>query len=537
MAKQILRGKEARDALYRGAKELGDTVVITLGPKGRNVALDKKFNAPLVVHDGVSVAKEIDLPDPFENMGAQLVKEAASKTNDKSGDGTTTATLLALGIIEAGMKYVVLGFNPMDLKKGIEQAVALVVAEIQKIAKPIKTQVELEQVAIIAAQREDVGKLIAEAMFKMGKDGVVTVEEGSGLKTEVEYKDGMQFDKGYGASHFITDHDRAEGESIDPFILISEKKITSNNDLFSFLKMLSEKGLDNLVIIGEVEGEALATLIWNKLRGRMNSLVISPPAFGDRRKAILEDIAVLTGGTVLYADLIKKLENVTVEELGRAEKIWCDAETTKIIGGKGDKAKIGERVKQIQTQIDKSESDFEKDKLKERIAKLTVGVAVIKVGAPTEIEMKDLKERINDAVGATRSAFEEGIIVGGGVSLLRAKQTLLEKGQIGSVINNGFDIIFNILDLPLRTLLRNAGNKKEEKIIDTILESKDLEYGYNLETEKFGNLYEMGVVDPAKVVRLALQNAASVGAMVLTTEALVTDVPENDPREKMSPTL
>lgn len=529
MVKQFLFGKDAREALYRGASLLARAVVTTLGPRGRNVALDRKFQFPVVLHDGVSVSKEIELENVFDNIGAQLIKEAASKTNDQAGDGTTTATLLARVIIEEGIKYVELGYNPMVLKEEIDEAVRLVVAEVKKHSKSISTLQEIEQVAKISTQKEELGKMVAEAVYRVGKDGVVTVEEGSGIKTEIKYTEGMSFDRGYSASYFVTNAEKSEAELMEPFILLSEKKIISNNDLFPFLKKLSDAGLNNLVIIGEVEGEALATLVWNKLKGRLESLVISPPAFGDRRLQILEDIGVLTGGKVLRADLLNKLEDVKIEDLGRADKVWCSDKETRIVGGRGEKVKIEERIKQIKVQIDKSESEFEKEKLKERVARLGSGCSVISVGAPTELEMKELKERAIDAVGSCRAAISEGVVVGGGVTLLKARRVLYIPNP-----SNGFQVVFKALGQPIRVLLENAGVERVDKIIDTIVEDESVDYGFNVVTKKYCSLSAEGIIDPIGVVVATLVNSSSVASLVLTTDCLVADLPQEDTRKKAS---
>lgn len=529
MAKQIVFSEDARQKLVRGVNILAKAVVTTLGPKGRNVALDKKWGAPNVVHDGVTVAKEIELEDPFENMGAQLVKEAASKTNDVAGDGTTTATLLAQSIINTGFKNVTAGANPMIVKAGMDKAVSAVVEEIKKMAKTVK-DTDVAKVATISAQDEKIGQLIAEALTKVGKDGVVTVEEGQGLELSIDYKEGMEFDKGYASPYFVTNPDRMEGEIEDPYILITDKKVSALNELLPFLETLVKVSKNLVIIADEIEGEALATLVVNKLRGTFNAIAIKAPGFGDRRKEMLEDIAVLTGGAVISEDTGRKFENVTLEDCGRADKIWADKENARIIGGKGSQTAIRARIAQIKRAIEETTSDFDKEKLQERLAKLSGGVAVINVGAATEIEMKDKKERVNDAVAATKAALEEGIVPGGGVALLRARQAL---GKLKESLTNddervGVDILSQSLVDPLRWIAKNAG-ADDGWVLKKVEEAKEADYGFNALTMEFGSMVLAGIVDPAKVTRSAVQNAASIGVMVLTTEALVTDLPEKHP--------
>jgi len=526
MSKQIKFSEDARQSLVKGVNILARAVVTTLGPKGRNIALDKKWGAPNIVHDGVTVAKEIDLEDPFENMGAQLVKEAASKTNDVAGDGTTTATLLAQSIINIGFKNVTAGVNPMILKIGMEKAVDVVVKEIGKMAKKVQ-DADVAKVATISAQDEKIGSLIAEALTKVGKDGVITVEEGKGLELSIDYKEGMEFDKGYASPYFVTNADRMEAEVENPYILITDKKISALNELLPFLENLVKVSKNLVIIADEVEGEALATLVVNKLRGTFNTLAIKAPGFGDRRKEMLEDIAILTGGTVISEDTGKKFESVSLEDCGRADKVWADKENARIIGGKGDKAKIKARITQTRRAIDETTSDFDKEKLQERLAKLSGGVAVINVGAATEIEMKDKKERVNDAVAATKSALEEGIVPGGGVALLRARNALVKlKESLAQPDEEvGVEILYQSLAEPLRWIAKNAGSD-EGWVAKKVEESKVNDYGFNVTTMNFGSMTGAGIVDPAKVTRSAVQNAASVGMMVLTTEALVTDLPE-----------
>lgn len=526
MAKQIKFSEDARQSLVRGVNLLAKAVVTTLGPKGRNIALDKKWGAPNVVHDGVTVAKEIELEDPFENMGAQLVKEAASKTNDVAGDGTTTATLLAQAIINIGFKNVTAGANPMILKSGMEKAVATVVLHVGKMAKAVK-DVDVAKVATISAQDEKIGTLIAEALNKVGKDGVVTVEEGKGLELSIDYKEGMEFDKGYASPYFVTNADKMEAEIENPYILITDKKIAALNELLPFLESLVKVSKNLVIIADEIEGEALATLVVNKMRGTFNALAIKAPGFGDRRKEMLEDIAVLTGGTVISEDTGRKFESVTLEDCGKSDKVWADNENARIIGGKGNASAIKARIAQLKRAIDETTSDFDKEKLQERLAKLSGGVAVINVGAATEVEMKDKKERVNDAVAATKAALEEGIVPGGGVALLRARSALLKLKETVALPDEkiGIDILYSALSEPLRWIAKNAG-ADEGWVVKKVEESKIDDYGFNALTMDFGSMLAAGIVDPAKVTRSAVQNAASVGMMVLTTEGLVTDIPE-----------
>lgn len=540
MAKQIKYSTDARQSLIAGVNKLADAVVTTLGPKGRNVALDKKWGAPSVVHDGVTVAKEIELPDPFENMGAQLVKEAASKTNDVAGDGTTTATLLAQSIINIGFKNVTAGANPMILKAGMEKGVAAVVAGIKTMARPVK-DTDVAKVATISAQDDKIGTLIAEALSKVGKDGVVTVEEGRGLEMSIDYKEGMEFDKGYASSYFVTNPDKMEAEIEDPYILITDKKISNLQELLPFLENLIKVSKNLVIISDDIEGEALATLVVNKLRGTFNALAIKAPGFGDRRKEMLEDIAILSGGTVISEDTGRKFDSVTVEDCGRADKVWADKENTRIIGGKGTKSAIQARINQIKRAVDETTSDFDKEKLQERLAKLAGGVAVINVGAATEIELKERKERVNDAVAATKAALEEGIVPGGGVALLKVRQSLLKlKDSLSSDDEKiGVDILYQSLAGPVKGIVRNAGYD-EGWVVRSIEEgdknsAKEVDYGFNVMTGQFGSMVKAGIVDPAKVTRSAVQNAASVGMMVLTTEALITDIPEKKEAAAMPP--
>lgn len=526
MAKQLKFSEDARSALVKGVNVLAKAVVTTLGPKGRNVAIDRKWGAPNVIHDGVSVAKEIELADAFENMGAQLVKEAASKTNDVAGDGTTTATLLAQSIINAGFKNVTAGANPMILKIGMEKGVDAVVAEIKRMAKTVK-DTDVAKVATISAQDEKIGALIAEALNRVGKDGVVTVEEGKGLTMEIEYKEGMEFDKGYASPYFVTNADKMEAEISDAYILITDKKISAIADLLPFLEKFIKVSKNLVIIADDVDGEALATLVVNKLRGTFNVLAIKAPGFGDRRKAMLEDIAILTGGTVISEDTGRKIENITIEDCGRADKVWADKENCRIIGGKGPAGALKARVAQVRREIDATTSDFDQEKLQERLAKLTGGVAVINVGAATEVEMKDKKERVNDAVAATKAALEEGIVAGGGVALLRARAVLLKLKETLSSEDEktGIDVLYTALGEPIRWIAKNAG-ADDGWVLKTVEDSKIADYGFDAMAMQFGSMLQAGILDPAKVTRSAVQNAASIGMMVLTTEAIITDIPE-----------
>lgn len=534
MAKQIKYGAEARDLLKKGVDQLAKAVATTLGPKGRNVALDKKWGAPNVIHDGVTVAKEIELENPFENMGAQLVKEAASKTADIAGDGTTTSTVLAHAIVIEGIKMITAGSNPMVMRRGLEKAGEFVIAELKKMGKAIK-QADIANVATISAGDSQLGNLIAEALRKVGKDGVVTVEEGKGLSTEIEYKEGMEFDKGYASAYMVTNSDRMEAEIEDPYILITDKKISALNELLPFLENLVKVSKNLVIIADEIDGEALATLVLNKLRGTFNALAIKAPGFGDRRKEMLEDIAILTGGTVISDDTGRKFDSVTIEDCGRADKVWADKDNARIIGGKGLKTKIASRVAQIRKAIEASTSDFDTEKLQERLAKLSGGVAVINVGAATEVEMKDKKERVNDAVSATKAALEEGIVPGGAVALLdisgRMTTKDLEKGNSSRDEIFGFEIVKKALESPFVKLMENAGVDAGQ-LIAKAREISSAGQGFNImtldsvETAKPVDMLKEGIIDPLKVVRTAIQNAISVAIMILTTEALVTDLPE-----------
>ncbi|MCX7928484.1 MAG: chaperonin GroEL [Patescibacteria group bacterium] len=525
MAKQLKFGDDARQALLRGMDVVAKAVVTTLGPKGRNVAIEKKWGSPNIIHDGVTVAKEIELKDPFENMGAQLIKEAASKTNDISGDGTTTSTLLTYQITLAGMKNITAGANPMIVKKGIEKAVKAVIDELQKTAKPIKSKEEIQQVATVSAGDPVIGATIAEALEKVGRDGVVTVEEGKGFEIEIEYKEGMEFDKGYVSPYFVTNAEKMEAEVEDPYILLTDKKISSIQDLLPFLEKFVKVSKNLVIIADDLEAEALATLVVNKLKGALNVLAVKAPGFGDRRKEMLGDIAVLTGGTVITDDLGRTFESIKIEDLGKADKVWADKDNTRIIGGKGSKSDIDARIALIKNQIKSTDSDFDREKLEERLAKLSGGVAQINVGAATEVEMNEKKERVKDAVGATKAAIEEGILPGGGVALLRMRKVLDNLKADNSDEQVGIDIVKKSLEQPVRWLAKNAG-EDDGYVLNKILDSNDNDYGYNALTGEFGSMTKFGLLDPVKVTRTALTNAASVAMMVLTTECLIADILE-----------
>lgn len=527
MAKQLKFGDEARKSLMQGIDVVAKAVVTTLGPKGRNVALDRKWGSPNIVHDGVSVAKEIDLEDPFENMGAQIVKEAANKTNDAAGDGTTTSTLLAQVMSQAGMKNITAGANPMIVKKGMEKAVTATLAELKKISKPIKNSEEIAQVAMVSAGSKEIGDKIAEALEKVGKDGVITVEEGKGLEIEIEYKEGMEFDRGYASAYFVTNAEKMEAEINDAYLLLTDKKISAIADLLPFLEKFVKVSKNLVIIADEIEGEALATLVVNKLRGSFNVLAIKTPGFGDRAKDMLADIAILTGGTIISEDTGRTFENLEMTDLGRADKVWADKDSTRIIGGNGRPADIKARIAIIKNQIQASDSDFDTEKLQERLAKLAGGVAQINVGAATEVELNEKKERVKDAVGATQAAVEEGIVPGGGVALLKARKAIKAVKGENADETIGIEIVRGALEQPLRWLVKNAG-EDDGYILKKIEEKADSDYGYNVLTGKFGSMISFGLLDPLKVTRSALQNAASVAQMVITTEALVTDLPEKE---------
>lgn len=523
MAKQLKFGKDARTSLVAGVDQLADAVSTTLGPKGRNVALDKKWGAPNVTHDGVTVAKEIELPDPFENMGAQLLKEASSKSNDYVGDGTTTATVLAQAMVHAGMDAVEAGANPMILRSGIEKAASVVTEEVKKMAKPISTKDERAQVATNSAADPAIGDLIAESMEKVGADGVITVEEGQGLEMTVEYKDGMEFDRGYSSAYFVTDPAKMVASIEDPYILLTDKKLSNLQELLPFLESFLKVSKNLVIIADEVDSEALTTLVVNKLRGTLNALAIKRPGFGDRAKDMLEDLAILTGATVISEDTGRNLESVTIQDLGHADRVTSDKDNTVIVGGKGDKQKVEARIKQIRGLIQHSSSEYDKEKLEERLAKLSGGVAVIKVGAATEIAMKEKKMRVEDAVHATKAAAEEGVVPGGGVALLPIRKALAAIKANGDEAK-GIKIVSDSLVSPVKKIASNAGADPDK--IFTDVEKAPAGHGYNVLTGKVEDMLKNGVVDPAKVTRSAVQNAASVAAMILTTETLITDIPE-----------
>jgi len=531
MAKQVLYGSDARQKLLFGIRKLADAVATTLGPKGRNVAIDKKWGAPNVIHDGVTVAKEIELKDPFENMGAQLIKEAASKTADVAGDGTTTATVLARAIIEEGVKMINAGANPMIMSRGLSRATEYVVNELKKIKKNIKLS-DASSVATISAGDAQLGKLISDALAKVGgKDGVVTVEEGKGLETTVDHKEGMQFDRGFASPYFSTDAEKMVAEIEDPYILITDKKITAVSDLLPFLEKFVKVSKNLVIIADEVEGEALATLVVNKLRGTFNALVVKAPGFGDRRKAMLEDIAILTGGTVISEDIGKKLDGIEIDDCGRADKVKSDKENTSIIGGKGQQVRIKGRIEQIVREIKESTSDFDKEKLQERLAKLSGGVAVINVGAATEVELKDKKERVIDAVAATKAALEEGIVPGGAVALLDICQRMKSDSKLPTDEQIGFDIVKRALEAPFVKLVSNAGVDPGQLLAKARVKGVtgmgfDVVTLQSADTAEPVDMIKAGIIDPLKVVRTAVQNAVSVAAMMLTTEVLITDLPE-----------
>ncbi|TMH40992.1 MAG: chaperonin GroEL [Betaproteobacteria bacterium] len=525
-AKEVRFHEGARAKMVHGLNILADAVKVTLGPKGRNVVLERSFGAPTVTKDGVSVAKEIELKDKFENMGAQMVKEVASKTSDVAGDGTTTATVLAQAIVREGMKFVASGMNPMDLKRGIDKAVVAVVEELKKISKPCTTSKEIGQVGAISANADpNIGQIIADAMDKVGKEGVITVEDGKSLENELDLVEGMQFDRGYLSPYFINSPEKQIAVLEDPYILLHDKKISSIRELLPILEQVAKAGKPLLIIAEEVEGEALATLVVNNIRGILKTVAVKAPGFGDRRKAMLEDMAILTGGTVISEELGLKLENATLKDLGRAKKVEAAKENTTVIDGAGEKKQIEGRVKQIRVQIDEATSDYDKEKLQERVAKLAGGVAVIKVGAATEVEMKEKKARVEDALHATRAAVEEGVVPGGGVAFIRAKQAL--EGKLKGDNHDqegGIKIVMKALEEPLRIIVDNSG-AEPSVVLNKVLENKG-NYGFNAQTEEFGDLVQQGVIDPTKVARTALQNAASVAGLMLTTDAMVAELVE-----------
>ena len=539
MAKQLTFSEDARRSLERGINKLATAVATTLGPKGRNVALDKKFGAPTITHDGVTVAKEIELEDPYENMGAQLLKEAATRTNDIAGDGTTTATVLAQAIINEGLKNVAAGANPMLIKRGIEKATSVVVESIRNMAQDINTKEEIASVAAISAQDQVIGDLIADVMDKVGKDGVITVEESKGLAFETEYVEGMQIDRGYISPYFVTDPDRMESVLPDPYVLITDKKISAATDIVPVLEKMVQVGKRELLIIAEdIDGEALATLVLNKLRGMLNVLAVKAPGFGDRRKAMLQDIAILTGGTIITEEMGRKLDTTTVQDLGRADKVIATKEDTTIVGGAGEEAQISGRINQIRAEIDVSTSDYDTEKLQERLAKLAGGVAIIRVGAATEVELKEKKHRVEDALSAARAGVEEGMVPGGGVALINAISSLDEVKMELDDEQTGVGIIRRALEYPIRGIVANAG-MDGAVVIDYIrrkqAEGGSLNWGYDVMRNEYGDMLEKGIIDPVKVTRSAVENAASIAAMILTTEALITDIPEKEPLAPAGP--
>ncbi len=534
MAKQIIYGEEVRRALKSGIDQLADAVRVTLGPRGHTVALDQKWGAPSVIDDGVTIAKEIELPDPYENMGVQLVKEAATKTNDACGDGTTTSTILAHAIITNGFKNATAGAEPMVLKKGIEAATEAIIAELHRISTDVKGKDQIAQVATITAVDAKIGDLIAEVMEKVGKDGVITVEESKGLEYETEFVEGMQFDRGYISPYFVTNTEKMETEIEDPYILITDKKISAVSDFLPALEKILQVSKNLMIVSEDIEGEALATLVVNKLRGTLNVLAVKAPGFGDRRKAMLEDIATLTGGTVISEEVGRKLESVTPEDLGRARRVTADKDKTTIIEGKGAEDKIATRIKQIKAQIEETTSDFDREKLQERQAKLVGGVAVIKVGAATEVELKERKHRVEDALSATRAAVEEGILPGGGVALLNALPAL-DKLTLTGDAATGVDIVRKAVEEPIRAIADNAG-RDGSVVVDKVKGSKP-GVGYDAQGDQYVDMVAKGILDPTKVVRSALQNAASIASMVLITDSLVTDIPEKDKAPAMPPDM
>ncbi len=533
-AKELIFSEEARAKIAKGLDKLADAVKVTLGPRGRNVVIEKKFGSPLITKDGVTVAKEIELEDRFENLGAQLVKEVASKTNDVAGDGTTTATVLAQAIFREGLKSIAAGANAMSLKRGIDKAVDAVVEELKKMAREVSEKKEIAQVAAISANNDkEIGDLIADAMEKVGKDGVITVEEAKGLETTLEVVEGMQFDRGYLSPYFVTDPEKMECVLEDPYILIHEKKISNLRDMLPLLEEVARSGKPLLVIAEDVEGEALATLVVNKLRGTLMACAVKAPGFGERRKEMLKDIAILTGGQVVSEELGIKLENVRLQDLGRAKKVIVDKEHTTIVGGMGDPKQIEGRIKEIKVQIEKTTSEYDKEKLQERLAKLVGGVAVIKVGAATETEMKEKKARVEDALNATKAAVEEGIVPGGGVALLRCQKALEDLKVEDEDEKIGVNIVKKALEAPLKQIADNAGIEGSI-VVEEVKKSDNVNYGFNAATLEYGDMYEFGIIDPVKVVRSALQNAASVAGLMLTTECAITEIPE---KEKNNPPM
>lgn len=527
-AKQVLFGNDARSRMVNGVNVLADAVKVTLGPKGRNVVLERAFGGPTITKDGVSVAKEVELKDKFENMGAQMVKEVASKTSDNAGDGTTTATVLAQAIVDEGMKYVAAGMSPMDLKRGIDKAVAAAIEQLHSLSKPTTTSKEVAQVGAISANSDhEIGDIIAEAMEKVGKEGVITVEDGKSLHNELEVVEGMQFDRGYLSPYFINNPDKQVALLENPYLLLVEKKISNIRDLLPILEQVAKSGRPLLIIAEDIEGEALATLVVNSIRGVLKTVAVKAPGFGDRRKAMLEDIAILTGGTVISSDVGLTLEKATLAELGSAKKVEVNKESTTIIDGTGKEDQIEARVKQIRAQMEETSSDYDREKLQERVAKLAGGVALIKVGAATEVEMKEKKARVEDALHATRAAVEEGVVAGGGVALIRAKQSIKDIKGDNPEQDAGIKIVLRAMEEPMRQIVRNAGDEPSV-VVDRVANGKG-NFGFNAQTGEYGDMIEMGVLDPTKVTRTALQNAASVASLILTTECMIADMPEDKP--------
>lgn len=527
-AKQVLFGNDARSRMVNGVNVLADAVKVTLGPKGRNVVLERAFGGPTITKDGVSVAKEVELKDKFENMGAQMVKEVASKTSDNAGDGTTTATVLAQAIVDEGMKYVAAGMSPMDLKRGIDKAVAAAIEQLHSLSKPTTTSKEVAQVGAISANSDhEIGDIIAEAMEKVGKEGVITVEDGKSLHNELEVVEGMQFDRGYLSPYFINNPDKQVALLENPYLLLVEKKISNIRDLLPILEQVAKSGRPLLIIAEDIEGEALATLVVNSIRGVLKTVAVKAPGFGDRRKSMLEDIAILTGGTVISSDVGLTLEKATLAELGSAKKVEVNKESTTIIDGAGKEDQIEARVKQIRAQMEETSSDYDREKLQERVAKLAGGVALIKVGAATEVEMKEKKARVEDALHATRAAVEEGVVAGGGVALIRAKQAIKEIKGDNPEQDAGIKIVLRAMEEPMRQIVRNAGDEPSV-VVDRVANGKG-NFGFNAQTGEYGDMIEMGVLDPTKVTRTALQNAASVASLILTTECMIADMPEDKP--------
>ncbi len=528
-SKQVLFGNDARARMVRGVNVLADAVKVTLGPKGRNVVLERAFGGPTITKDGVSVAKEVELKDKFENMGAQMVKEVASKTSDNAGDGTTTATVLAQAIVDEGMKFVAAGMSPMDLKRGIDKAVVAAIKELHSLSKPTTTNKEIAQVGAISANSDhEIGDIIAEAMDKVGKEGVITVEDGKSLQNELEVVEGMQFDRGYLSPYFINNPDKQVALMENPFVLLVEKKVSNIRDLLPVLEQVAKASRPLLIIAEDVDGEALATLVVNSIRGVLKTVAVKAPGFGDRRKAMLEDIAILTGGTVVSSDVGLSLEKVTLEQLGSAKKVLVTKENTTIIDGAGKEEYIEARVKQIRAQIEETSSDYDREKLQERVAKLAGGVALIKVGAATEVEMKEKKARVEDALHATRAAVEEGVVAGGGVALIRAKQAISNLKGDNPEQDAGIKIVLRAMEEPMRQIVLNAGDEPSV-VVDRVANGKG-NFGFNAQTGEYGDMLEMGVLDPTKVTRTALQNAASVSSLILTTECMIADLPEDKPK-------